>query len=148
MLLPAPPPWPLGRIFYSQWGGRAPGPPLVFCFLFFKTPARPPPRGGSAPHRPRDQNGTARLTLNTLMTQKFPVETFFRTLCAALRPKSLVRPAPHDVPRWLLAALQDLSLDPGLLRCMASRRDSSVPPFYYRFLPYALRPRESYAYGL
>ena len=50
---------PLGVFSTPPVGGLGPGPPLVFCFLFFNTPARPPPRGGSAPHSPRDQNATA-----------------------------------------------------------------------------------------
>ena len=45
-------PCPRSQVRVSNRSG-GPGPPSVFCFLSFKTPARPPPRGGSDPHSPR-----------------------------------------------------------------------------------------------
>ena len=49
MLLPRAaslPPWPPWAYLLLPVGPGPPGPPLVVCFLFFNTPARPPPRGG------------------------------------------------------------------------------------------------------
>ena len=51
---------------------------LCCKILFFNTPARPPPRGGSAPHSPRDQNGTALGSLPKILYHQNSRKIFYK----------------------------------------------------------------------